>query len=472
MVAYNAEESSSAITVNGNPISLLIVDDDDTVRETQESFFNMYGVKTECAGTGEEALEICAKTNFDVIITDFKMPGMSGLELLHRLNEKLVIETTEVIILTAYGSLESAKEATRAGAYNYLLKPIDMEKLLMEVENAATTSQLRRELYVLKHSDVQKAPAFFEFKSPRMRETMDHLQMAANSDSAILLLGESGVGKEVAANSVHSNSPRANNAFIKLHCAALSSGTLESELFGHEKGSFTGATRERKGRFELASGGTIFLDEISTISMSTQVKLLRVLQEKQLERVGGNKTISVDFRLITASNENLKDLIKSGRFRKDLYFRVGVIPIKIPSLRDMQDDIPKLSRFFIKGFCNTMGKKLISVSGDALRVLTGYSWPGNIRELQNVLERAVVLDKNGIIEKDDLPSELTKETGKAKLEIVGDQTLKIAVGEYEKLFILKTLERNGNNVTKSARKLNITRRNLQQKISRYQIKVR
>ena len=299
--------NGGSITNHDHSIKLLIVDDDEIIRSTQEDYFHLNGIDTHAASTGEEALNKCSRENFDVILADMKMPGMTGVELLKNLKERNT--AAEIIILTGYGTVETAIEAIRAGAFSFLLKPTELSKLLLEIEKAANTSLLKQEIFVLKHSEAQKDPAFFEFKSTCMRETMEQLKLAAGSESAILLLGESGVGKEVAANYIHVNSPRRKNAFIKLHCAALSSGTLESELFGHEKGSFTGAINDREGRFELASGGTIFLDEISTIPLSTQVKLLRVLQEKQLERVGGNKTISVDFRLITASNDDLQVLI-------------------------------------------------------------------------------------------------------------------------------------------------------------------
>ncbi|MFQ5431678.1 MAG: sigma-54-dependent transcriptional regulator [Nitrospinota bacterium] len=459
---------SGTVANSDHQIQLLIVDDDETIRSTQEDFFNLNGINTHSVSTGEEALIKCSKENFDVILTDMKMPGMTGVELLKNLKERN--NTAEIIILTGYGTVETAIEAIRAGAFSFLLKPTELSKLLLEIEKAANTSLLKQEIFVLKHSEAQKDPVFFEFKSPSMRETMDQLKLAARSESAILLLGESGVGKEVAANFIHINSPRRKNAFIKLHCAALSTGTLESELFGHEKGSFTGAISDREGRFELANGGTIFLDEISTISLNTQVKLLRVLQEKQLERVGGNKTIVVDFRLVTASNEDLQVLIDKDRFRRDLYFRVGVIPIRIPSLRDMRDDIPSLARFFINRFCISMGKPAKRISTDALKDLIAYSWPGNIRELQNVLERAVVLDNDDIISKDDLPTEITRTAVESDFDLINDQGLKEVMGQYEKYFLQKALEHNGYNVTQTAKHLKITRRNLQQKINRYSIK--
>jgi DNA-binding NtrC family response regulator len=470
MEVHKKVEFPGSIRKSGQPVNVLIVDDDETIRSIQEDFFRLNGIKTQAVSTAQEALKMCSKINFDVILADMKMPGMNGLELLKKLKERNT--TSEIIILTGYGTVESAIDAIRAGAFSYLLKPTELDKLLIEVEKAAKTSMLKREIFVLKHSEAQKSPSFYEFKSPRMRETMDQLKLAAESDSAILLLGDSGVGKEVAANFVHNNSPRRKNAFIRLHCAALSTGTLESELFGHEKGSFTGAISERKGRFELANGGTIFLDEISTIPPETQVKLLRVLQEKQLERVGGNKTISVDFRLITASNDNLQELIKASKFRRDLYFRIGVIPIRIPSLMDMREDIPSLARFFAKKFCQSMGKPKKSISNDALRSLIDYSWPGNIRELQNVLERAVVLDKNNVISRDDLPAEFTRTGGKSDFDMIKDQSLRDVMGQFEKYYLQKALAYNNQNVTKTAKHLRITRRNLQQKINRYTIKQR
>ena len=451
-------------------IDLLIVDDDEDVLEIQADFFEMNNVRVKSASNAKEALAICKEKKFDVILTDMIMPEMDGLELLQRLNE--IKFKAEVIIFTGYGTVETAIEAIKNGAFSYLLKPTKVDRLLIEVEKAAQTGRLKYENFLLKHSDASKEPAFYQFISEKMEKAMSELEIAAQSDSAILLLGESGVGKEVAANFVHSKSRRVTDAFIKVHCASLSQGLLESELFGHEKGAFTGATTDRKGRFELAKGGTIFLDEISTVSLETQIKLLRVLQEKKFERVGGSTTLSVDFRLITASNDDLQKHINDGTFRKDLYYRIGVIPIKIPPLREMQEDIPRLARFFIDNFCASMGKGHIKISDGLTNDLLLYSWPGNIRELQNVIERAVVLDRNGIIDRDDVPGDLVgrSDSGNADEGSFPDVKLKEAMNSYEKDFLKNVLAKNDFNVTRSAKTLNISRRNLQQKITKYSLK--
>ncbi|MDH5541987.1 MAG: sigma-54 dependent transcriptional regulator [Nitrospinota bacterium] len=451
-------------------IHLLLVDDDHDILSTQAEYFRMHGINVSTASTAVEALKSNEKGSYDVIITDMVMPGMDGLELLKKLNATNA--KAEVIIFTGFGTVESAIEAIREGAYSYLLKPLKVDRLLLEVQKAARTSKLRSENFILKHSDVYKDPTFYEFKSSRMGVALEQLKIAASSESAILLLGESGVGKEVAANFIHKASKRSANTFIKVHCASLSPGVLESELFGHEKGSFTGAVAERKGRFELANGGTIFLDEISTISMEIQIKLLRVLQEKQVERVGGSKTINVDFRLITASNQNLQMLVKEGKFRDDLYYRIGVIPVDVPPLREMKDDIPSLAAFFMRKFCNVTGKMPLDISAQALNDLANYSWPGNIRELQNVIERAVVLDRDGIIEHNDLPLEITRLGGNGNAVLNGDHKLKDVMGNFEKEYIAQVLSSNGYNVTKTAKLLDISRRNLQQKISRYNLKMK
>jgi two-component system nitrogen regulation response regulator NtrX len=452
-------------------IDLLIVDDDEDVQAIQKGFFEMSGICVTSASNAKEALDICKEENFDVILTDLIMPEMDGLELLRRLNE--IKFKAEVIIFTGYGTVETAIEAMKNGAFSYMLKPTKVNRLLIEVEKAAQTARLKYENFLLKHSDVNKGPMFYQFISKKMENAMSELEIAAQSDSAILLLGESGVGKEVAANFVHSKSKRATDAFIKVHCASLSPGLLESELFGHEKGAFTGATADRKGRFELAKGGTIFLDEISTVSLETQIKLLRVLQEKKFERVGGSTTLSVDFRLITASNDDLQKLIKDGKFRRDLYYRIGVIPIMIPPLREMKEDIPRLARFFVDNFCASMGKQHIKLSDASMEDLLRYSWPGNIRELQNVIERAVVLDRNGVIDRDDIPGDLVGRNDSVKTdeEAFPNVILKEAMNRYERDFLVNVLEKNDYNVTRSAKTLNISRRNLQQKITKYSLKL-
>ncbi len=453
-------------------ISLLLVDDDPDLLFTQAEYFAMHGIEVETSNTAKQAIAACQRKKIDVIITDFRMPGMSGLELLKNLKD--IGENSEVIVFTGYGTVESAIEAIRSGAYSYLLKPMSMDRLLIEVQKAAQTGWLKQENFILKHSEAKRGPTFFEFSSPEMREVLDQLEVAGATDSTILLLGESGVGKEIAANFVHANSQRSDKAFVKVHCASLSSGLLESELFGHEKGAFTGAVEERKGRFELANGGTIFLDEISTVSIENQVKLLRVIQEKKIERVGGAKTMKVDFRLITASNDDLKAFVESGKFRHDLYYRIGVIPIHVPPLRNMKHDIPSLSRFFISKMCSFVGKSQVAISDEAISILSNYTWPGNIRELQNVIERAVVLDMDGIVGKNDLPMEISgffPNNGIGIESSLGEnKNLRYAMAGFEERYLKKMLLANNFNVTKTAKVLGISRRSLQQKISKYSLK--
>lgn len=462
---------NKGIQKNGRngPINLFIVDEDSSILSTLADYFLLNDMKVKTASSVKEALKVCKKENFDVILSNLNMPEMDGLDLLKSLKGKNY--TAEVIIFTGYGTVESGIEAMRLGAFNYVQKPMNMERLLVEVQKAAQKCRLRYENFLLKNSEVKKGPTFYKFISPRMQEVLAQLKAAAATDSAILLLGGSGVGKEVAANLIHNHSKRGRNAFIKVHCASLSPGVLESELFGHEKGSFTGAIVERKGRFELANGGTILLDEICTVPMESQIKLLRVLQEKQIERVGGNKTISVDFRLITASNENLREFVKKGIFRKDLYYRIGVIPINIPPLKEMKEDIPSLCRFFISKICNSIEKMDIEITKDAVEDLVNYSWPGNIRELRNVIERAVVLDRDGIIDRNDMLIEITSKEVGADMEMSTDHNLKTALGVFEKEYLTKQLSVHSHNVTRTAKAFQISRRNLQQKMNKYSLKL-
>jgi len=448
-------------------ISLLIVDDDPAILATESEFFRLSDIVTKTASTSREALDACDSEIFDVILTDLKMPEMSGLDLLKKLKEKN--SNAEVILFTGFGSVETAIEAIKYGAFSYMLKPTNLDRLLAEVKNAAQTRRLKLENFVLKHSNAKKDSAFYEFKSESMIQVMELLKVAAESESAILLCGESGSGKEIAANYIHSHSKRAKKPFIKAHCSSFSEGILESEIFGHEKGAFTGATTSRQGRFELANQGTIFLDEISTVSIETQIKLLRVLQEKTIERVGGSSPIKTDFRLITATNESLTEMLNKGTFRKDLYYRISVIPVELPPLRELKKDIPNLANFLVKKASKQLSKRYLSISDSALSSLSSYSWPGNIRELQNVIERAVVLTRSKTIENDDLPIEITAKAD-GQTDNKNSNNLRTAIELFEKSYISRRLSSNSYNITQTALELGISRRNLQQKVNKYSLK--
>ncbi|MCI5830210.1 MAG: sigma-54 dependent transcriptional regulator [Treponema sp.] len=444
--------------------TLLIIDDEKNIRDGLAANFEMedYNVKT--AASGEEGIELISKGDIDLVITDLRMNGISGEEVL----KHVATETPgiPVIILTGHGSIDAAVDAMRHGAYDFLTKPLNLDQLGMIVKRALENREIKLEHQEFKKS-VESNEAFKDMigKSPAMQKIQETIRKAAGSRASVLITGESGVGKEVVARAIHQLSNRRDKTMIDVHCAALSETLLESELFGHEKGAFTGADHLQKGRFERAHGSTIFLDEIGEINQSTQIKILRVLAERKFERVGGEQTINVDVRVISATNKNLEEEIKAGRFREDLYYRLNVIHIHVPPLRERKSDLPLLISSFLDTFNKENGKSIKGFDNKAKAAMNRYDWPGNIRELRNCIESAVVMCIGDEITLDDLPPNIAMNSGEENIQIPFGTTLE----EAERIVIEQNLAANKNNKTKTAEILAIGRKTLQRKLAEWGI---
>lgn len=442
--------------------TILIIDDEKNIREGLGAALEMEGYKIALASDGKAGLERLVKGDIDLVITDLRMPEVSGEHVL----AKVTAENpgVPVIVLTGHGSIDSAVDAMRNGAYDFLTKPLNLDQLVLIVKRALQGREL-----VLKHKELQEelnSRKSFESiigKSAEMQKIFEIVRKAAGSKASVLITGESGVGKELIANALHNLSPRRDNSLIKVHCAALSENLLESELFGHEKGAFTGATSLKRGRFELANGGTIFLDEIGEIDQNVQIKILRVLQDKRFERVGGEETLEVDVRVIAATNRDLEAEIAAGRFREDLYYRLNVVHIHVPPLRDRRDDIPLLITAFLQEFAKENGKTIEGIDSRARSALYKFDWPGNIRQLRNCLESAVVMSSGPIIKLEDLPPSIA---GSSQTDII-EVPAGIPMAEAEKMLILQNLAINKGNKTKTADILGIGRKTLHRKLDEY-----
>ncbi|MPL91877.1 Regulatory protein AtoC [bioreactor metagenome] len=447
--------------------SILICDDEKNIRSGLAMAMELEGYESIEATDGQDAWDKINKLGVDLVITDLRMPRMSGEDLLRKIIG--AYPRMPVIILTGHGTIETAVEAMRGGAVDFFTKPVDLDRLSLVVRKALSDTDLYAEHERLKE-EVQQLKARNRYdriigKSQKMVELMDTVSQVAPTKASVLITGESGVGKELVADAIHELSNRSKGPFIKVHCAALTASLLESELFGHEKGSFTGAVKEKKGRFELADGGTIFLDEIGEIDAQTQVKLLRVLQERQFERVGGEKSITVDVRIVCATNRDLPKEIEKGNFREDLYYRLNVVHLDVPPLRERKDDIPLLMTSFLQQFNSENGRSIEAFSNQAKRALLGYEWPGNIRELRNCIESAVVLARTSIIEVEDLPVHIGKAQNASSVSLeVG-----ITLAEAEKQLIISTLASCAGNKTKAAEVLGIGRKTLHRKLQEYHI---
>lgn len=447
--------------------SILICDDEKNIRSGLAMAMELEGYESIEATDGQDAWDKINKMGVDLVITDLRMPRMSGEDLLRKIIG--AYPRMPVIILTGHGTIETAVEAMRGGAVDFFTKPVDLDRLSLVVRKALSDTDLYAEHERLKE-EVQQLKARNRYdriigKSQKMVELMDTVSQVAPTKASVLITGESGVGKELVADAIHELSNRSKGPFIKVHCAALTASLLESELFGHEKGSFTGAVKEKKGRFELADGGTIFLDEIGEIDAQTQVKLLRVLQERQFERVGGEKSITVDVRIVCATNRDLPKEIEKGNFREDLYYRLNVVHLDVPPLRERKDDIPLLMTSFLQQFNSENGRSIEAFSNQAKRALLGYEWPGNIRELRNCIESAVVLARTSIIEVEDLPVHIGKAQNASSVSLeVG-----ITLAEAEKQLIISTLASCAGNKTKTAEVLGIGRKTLHRKLQEYHI---
>jgi len=447
---------------------LLIIDDDEGLRDSLQLVLAAEGYEALCAADAEAALELIEQTSFDVVLCDLRMPGMDGMELLPQIVRRLPEST--VLMMSAYGTEELAIEAMQAGAYDYLAKPFQPSELLLTLRKAREREQLRRRTALLER-DVQRAASERPIvaASPPMIELLDLIERAAVYKTTVLLTGESGTGKEVLARAVHAQSPRRGEAFVAVNCGAIPENLLESELFGHAKGAFTGADRARRGLFVEAHEGTLFLDEIGELPLSLQVKLLRVLQEEEIRPVGESKSRSVDVRVLAATARNLEAMVREGSFREDLYYRLNVVELRVPPLRQRSEDIPLLVDHFFARSCAEMGKPLRGVADDTLERLIAYHWPGNVRELENVIERAVLLSDHETIRPGALPEAISRPSPETSPEDTQQFALKPARKRFEAGLIREALEATHGNRTHAARLLEISHRALLYKIKEYGI---
>ncbi len=447
--------------------TILIVDDEKNYRMVLSAFLSGEGYEMLTADSAQGALEVVDSVDLDLVLTDMKMPVMDGIELLKQIKEKN--PHLPVVMMTAYGTVERAVEAMQLGAFNFIQKPFQNETLKQMVHNAISTYRVLKENRRLLR-DLEGRYRFDNIigKSKPMHEIFNMIQKVAPTKATVLITGESGSGKELIARAIHYNSPRRNKPFVAVSCAALTETLLESELFGHEKGAFTGATAMRKGRFELADGGTLFLDEIGEIPTPVQVKLLRVLEEMTFERVGGTKTIEFDIRLVAATNKDLKKEVEDARFREDLYFRLNVVHITLPPLRERSEDIPLLATHFVNKYAREANREEVTISPEAMRFLCNHRWPGNVREFENAIERAVLLSRDDEITLTDLPKELL---GFADLEMPIDwrklSNLPETLDAIEKRLIQKALALSDNVQARAANLLNIPRANLQYRLKKH-----
>lgn len=444
--------------------TLLVIDDEKNIREGLATDFEMDGYNVKVAANGQEGIDFLEKGNIDLVITDLRMPVVSGEDVLKKVTAEM--PGIPVIVLTGHGSIDSAVSAMQNGAYDFLTKPLNLNHLELVVKRALKNRELSlQHQQLLKDVSDEKKLKSLAAKSPAMQKVEQLVKKVSDSKISVLITGESGVGKEVVADAIHNTSGRKDNAFVKVHCAALSESLLESELFGHEKGAFTGAESLHKGKFEQADGGTIFLDEIGEINKNIQVKLLRVLQEKTFERVGGEETFKVDVRIIAATNKNLEEEVKAGRFREDLFFRLKGIEINVPPLRERREDIPVLLNTFVSRFNEENGKHISGFSTEAKNAIFAYKWPGNIRELEHCIESAVVMAAGNEIEVEDLTINVPESQAKDGIIIPIGTSLE----EAEKTIILQNLQANKGNKSKTADVLKIGRKTLHRKLNEYGI---
>ncbi|TNF50379.1 MAG: sigma-54-dependent Fis family transcriptional regulator [Deltaproteobacteria bacterium] len=447
---------------------ILIVDDEDGMRRLLSRVLTREGYETSTVGSGAEALRLVASERFDLVVTDIKMPEMDGLQLLAELKE--YEPSLPIIVITAYGTIENAVQALRSGAYDYIAKPFENDEIKLTVAKAFERERLLAENRYL-HAELEGRYDFSGIVggSLAMQQVYDMASSVAVSNANVLITGESGTGKELLARSIHYSSLRKEKPFVVLNCAAISEGVLESELFGHEKGAFSGALDTRKGRFERADQGTLFIDEVAEMSMAAQVKLLRVIQEHEFERVGGNKTISVDVRIVAATNKKLEDQVKEGNFREDLYYRLNVVNINVPPLRSRREDVEPLSRFFLEKYTSETGKKITDLSPRALSCLLAHDWPGNVRELQNAIERAVVLSKGSVLTPRDFPQGMQGDDQICLQIPEKGGSLTDILEDLERQLIIQTLQREDGSQTRAAETLGIKRTTLRYKMEKYRM---
>jgi two-component system response regulator AtoC len=451
------------VRVKKTMASILVVDDDQNIRRVLKDLLGKEGFNVLTASDVDKALPLIDQQDLDLIVTDLKMPGKSGMDLLTLCHEKR--PAVPVIMITAFGNVEAAVAAMKKGAYDFITKPFDENELLNVIEKAISESEMNKEL-ISTYFDKETHFSQIIGKTPVIQQVFQTIQKIAPTDSTVLITGETGVGKELIAREIHLGSQRRDHPFVKVNCAAIPETLLESELFGYEKGAFTGAVTNKPGRFEIAHQGTILLDEMGEIPLHLQAKLLGVIQDKSFDRVGGVKTIKVDIRIIAATNQDLQSAVQSGKFRSDLFYRLNVVPIHIPPLRERKDDLIPLAGYFLKIFTEKYCKKINNVSPEIMATFSNYDWPGNIRELENVLERMVLMSETDTLTLDQLPAEIRgaistveASTLKEKVDIISQMT--------EKQMIIDALNKTNQNRTKAAKLLGISRRTLQNKIKEY-----
>ncbi len=451
--------------------TILVVDDEDAIQRSLSGVLSDEGFRVETAKDGESGIKAIDSDTPDLVLLDVWMPGIDGLEVLRRVRERH--KRLPVIVMSGHGTIETAVKATKLGAYDFIEKPLSLEKVLLAVSHALERDRLASENEELK----KKVERRYEMvgSSAALRELKDQIAQVAPSNGWVLVTGENGTGKELIARAIHRDSKRASGPFVEVNCAAIPEELIESELFGHEKGSFTGAVGMKRGKFEQAAGGTLFLDEIGDMSLKTQAKILRVLQERKFTRVGGNETIEVDVRIVAATNKDLPAEIAASRFREDLYYRINVVPFRAPPLRDRREDIPPLVDWFLAEFCRENGRPMKKLSAPALQTLLTYSWPGNVRELRNVVERMVILSRGAEIGPLDVPEDIRARAAGSSAaggppEVVAAleaRTLRDARAAFEKEFLARKLAEFGGNVSRTAEAIGLERTNLHRKMKSY-----
>ncbi|MEK6706776.1 MAG: sigma-54 dependent transcriptional regulator [Bdellovibrionota bacterium] len=459
---------------------VLIVDDEEPIRKSLTGALKDEGYRVAVSGSGKEAVELIKAERPDIVLLDIWMPEMDGIEVLRQIKTEWPEQL--VIMMSGHGNIETAVKATKLGAFDFIEKPLSLEKLLVLLQNASSVQDLTRENQALRRR-VDKN-RYLVGESSAMKQIKELIRRVAPTTGSVLIIGENGTGKELVAQSIHALSPRFNKPFVEVNCAAIPEELIESELFGHEKGSFTGATQLRRGKFDIANGGTLFLDEIGDMSLKTQAKILRILQEQKFERVGGSQTIVVDVRVVAATNKDLKLEIQRGNFREDLFYRLKVIPFVIPPLRERKEDIQLLASHFLKEFMSVYGRADRKLNQEALQVLTSYQWPGNVRELRNLMERVVILTSDA---EEGQPISAASLLSHLKDEVLGlgifdeqasmdgeaasssSRNLRDARQEFEKEFIIKTLKENDWNISRTAQVLGVERSHLHRKMKSYSI---
>jgi DNA-binding NtrC family response regulator len=449
--------------------NILVIDDEAAQRDILTGYLKKKGYKIYSASSGKEGIEVTKNNPVDIILSDYKMPDLNGVEVLEQI--KKINPEISFVIVTAYGTVENAVKAMRLGAFDYISKPVDLDELDLMIERIIEHTNLKSENQLLKTQLREKHKiSSIVSQSQKMEEVINIAARVADSKATVLITGENGTGKEVLAKAIHYLSSRKEKPFVAINVPALTETLLESELFGHERGAFTGADKMKKGRFEIADGGTLFLDEVGDIPQSIQVKLLRVLQEHQFERVGGTEKIEVDVRIIAATNKDLEQKIKDGTFREDLYYRLNVVSVKIPPLRERKEDILPMIEGFIDKYCKENNKEKLEISKEAVDALMKYNYPGNVRELENIIERAVVLTRGKVITLNDLPMNIKGFKEERSLGSLEEGTLTDQVEALEKQLIFDALQQSNGNQTKAGKLLGLTERNLRYKLKKYNIK--